>query len=350
MKGILIGHGWHDDGEKVHVPAGMRLEYFAHEHTPMLMSNLLMLLRAGDPGSALHEFAEGEEVQNYHYDAFSDEQMARAEQLNHVPLDTPVFFAPDGGRLCTDVGNCPAAGPHTCDGVFALAAQQNLTAIQFLACRVDVTADPRPDATVELMGEHGVPETTLDDQYKTWIRSFLSLSPAEQDTAWENLDYETQVLVAGDGEMIEWAECHEARSALRQTDPAGAATLVQGLSEPVRLRLFRDYPDYHHLLESAVQFSDEEQRWIQQDFLTQDFQMQAGQWQSFGTDQQLRYLADPQVANWAAAYRVWDYFQLGMEAEYLADMIRQLDDTNRSRLQTQTDLIDHLGGYAVALG
>jgi hypothetical protein len=199
------------------------------------------------------------------------------------------------------------------------------------------------------MDENGVPSTALDDQLKTYIRSFLGLAPAEQDTAWEDLDYETQVLLSDDGELIDWAQCYHARSQLRETDPAQAATLVAGLPESVRLRLFRDYPDYRHLLADAVQLSDAEQQWIQQDFLTQDFLTQVAQWLSFTTDQQLRYLADPAVVNWAAAYRVWDYFQLGMEAEYLADLIRQLDHANRDRLRTQDDLVGHLGAYATAL-
>lgn len=349
MKGIIIGHGWHDNTEKVLVPQGIRLHYYTHEHTPMLMTNLLMLLRAGDLGTALHEFDEGVEVQNYHYDTFTDEQRLRAEQLNHVPNTTPVFFAPDGGRLCTDVTNCPQHGPHACDGVFALAANTGLTDVHFLACRVDVTADPRHPPTHELMDESGVPSTALDDQLKTWIRSFLGLTPVEQDTSWENVDYETQVLLADDGELMDWAQCYDARTRLRETDPTQAAALVAGLPEPVRLRLFRDYPDYRHLLTAAVQLSDAEQQWIDQDFLTQDFLMQVGQWQSFPPDQQLRYLADPEVANWAAAYRVWDYYQIGMEAEYLADLIRQLDAANKTRLQTQDDLITHLGPHAAVL-
>lgn len=347
MKGIIIGHGWHDNGEKIRVPQGVRLAYYTYEDTPMQMSNLLMLLRAGDLGTPMEEFNSGDEVQNYHYDAFTDEQQARAEQVMHV--NTPVFFAPDGALLCTDSANCPQDGPHTCNGVFALAAQQNLTEIHFLACRVDVTLNPRPDAPVELMGADGAPTATLDQQYATWIRSFLGMAPAQQDTAWENLDHETQALIAGDGEMAEWAECFETRIALRDTDPAGAATLVGNLAEGLRLRLFRDYPEYHHLLTDAVQLSIEEQQWLHQQFLAQDFGMQVALWDSLDGDRRLRYLADPQVTNWAAAYRVWDYYRLGMEAEYLADLIRQLDAANKTRLQTNTELIDYLGNHAVAL-
>ena len=70
---------------------------------------------------------------------------------------------------------------------------------------------------------------------------------------------------------------------------------------------------------------------------------------SFKDEQQMRYLAHPEVVNWTAAYRVWDYFKLGMEAEYLADLIRQLDDSNRTRLRSQEDLVAHMGAHADVL-
>jgi hypothetical protein len=348
MLGIVIGHGWHDDTEKVRVPDGMQLDFFTREDTPMLMSNLLALLRAGELGIPMDSAPAGKEIPNYSYGAFTDEQLARAMQLNHVdPLSTPVEFVPGDTNLCTDLATCPANGPHICTGLLGEAARNGHTHVQFLACRIN-TEDPR-DATHELMNEHGDADTTVDDQYAVWVRSFLGLRPVEQDTAWEDLDYETQVHLAADGEMIDWARCYHARAEMRATDPTGAAAIVAALDDPTKLRLFRDYPDYRHLLADTVQLSQAEQTWITQDFLPQDFQTQVALWISFGEDQQLRYLADPRIADWAGAYRVWDYFQLGMEAEYLADLIRQLDATNRTRLRGEDDLVAHMGPHANAL-
>ncbi len=160
---------------------------------------------------------------------------------------------------------------------------------------------------------------------------------------------ETRVHLAADGEMIDRATCHEARAAMRAADPAEAAGIVAALDAPVKLRLFRDYPDYRHLLADNVALTDEEQDWITRHFLPQDFTTQVALWLSFGEEQQLRYLASPEVVNWTAAYRAWDYFQLGMEAEYLADLIRQLDETNRARLRGEADLVAHMGTHATAL-
>lgn len=347
MMGIVLGHGWHDDSQKVLVPEGMQLDFFTREDTPMLMSNLLALLRSGDLGIPMDSAVGGEEIHNYGYDAFTEDQYLRAAELSNVDSNTPVLFTPDATKLCADPANCPALGPHNCGGLFAYAAANNLTHIQLLSCRVDI--NNRQGPTRELMGDHGEPDTTVDDQFKTWIRSFLTLTTAEQDTAWEDLDHATQVHLADDGVMIEWAECYGARAEMRSADPAQAAAIVGRLTTAVQQRLFSDYPDYRHLLADVVQLSAAEQQWIDQDFLPQDFLTQIALWQSFTTDRQLRYLADEQVTSWAAAYRVWDYFQLAMEPEYLADMVRQLDDTNRARLRSQDDLVAYMGTFAPVL-
>lgn len=349
MQGIVIGHGWHDGGEKVLVPDGVQLDFFTNEDAPLMMTNLLALLRAGELGIPLDSAPGGQEIPNYSYGAFTDEQLARAMQLDHTdPVATPTYFVPEETKLCTDLANCPALGPHTCDGLLGYAAQHGYTHLQLLTCRVNTDA-PQP-APHELMGEHGEPDTTVDDQFTVWVRSFLGLSPAEQDKAWEDLDYETQVHLAADGEMIEWAQCYEARAAMRAaSDPSEAAGIVAALDAPVKLRLFRDYLDYRHLLTDNVELSQEETDWIVQEFLPQDFLTQIALWMSFKDEQQMRYLAHPEVVNWTAAYRVWDYFKLGMEAEYLADLIRQLDDSNRTRLRSQEDLVAHMGAHADVL-
>jgi hypothetical protein len=349
MQSIVIGHGWHDGTEKVLVPDGMQLDFFTREDSPMLMTNLLALLRAGELGIPLDGASGGQEVPNYSYDAFTDEQLARAMQLDHTdPIEAEVYFIPAATNLCTDLANCPALGPHACDGLLGVAAQNGYTHLQLLTCRVN-TDDPQP-ATHELMGDHGEPDTTVDDQFVVWVRSFLGLSPAEQDTAWEDLDHETQVHLADDGEMIDWARCYEARAAMRAAaDPTEAAAIAAALDAPVKLRLFRDYPDYRHLLADNVELSAEELDWINQQFLPQDFLTQVALWISFGEEQQLRYLAHPQMVNWTAAYHAWDYFQLGMEAEYLADVIQHLDDANRARLRSQDDLVAHMGAHAGVL-
>lgn len=99
------------------------------------------------------------------------------------------------------------------------------------ACRINPD-DPR-DATHELMGDHGEPDTTVDDRFTVWVRSFLGLTPAEQDKAWEDLDDETRVHLAADGEMIDWARCHDARAAMRAADrsrPPGSSRPSTGRS------------------------------------------------------------------------------------------------------------------------
>jgi hypothetical protein len=45
-------------------------------------------------------------------------------------------------------------------------------------------------------------------------------------------------------------------------DPTEAAVIAAALDAPVKLRLFRDYPDYRHLLVDNVELSAEELDWI----------------------------------------------------------------------------------------
>lgn len=146
MRGVIVGHGWHDGVEKVLVPEGVQLDFLTDEDTPMQMANLLAVVARGEAGIPLDSAAGGEELPSYSSDAFTDEQFARLIALNRMdPADAPMYLVgsadlPLPSALCTDLAGCPALGPHACQGVLGLAARAGLTHLQILACRVSTVA------------------------------------------------------------------------------------------------------------------------------------------------------------------------------------------------------------------
>lgn len=338
MYGALVAHGSHNGTDKVLIPEGMQVDLFTDENTPMEMSNLLALVAAGNLGIPLDTFSGGDELPNYHYDPFSDAQVAAVLALDHLPPGTPIYFV--GGaeitaacNLCETPNDCPALGPHFCDGVLGFAERNGLTHLQLLACRTSTITFPA--ATTELIGEHGDRETTVHDQFAAWVYTFMGQTHAEQDTAWAQLPDDSKIYLAGsDAEMREWSECYEARTALAQaTDTVDAAGTVASLSHEIRMRLLRDYPEYRPYLLDNVALSAAERHWIDNDFLTQDFETQLHQWLSLDSEQQTRYLAHDGMASWVAARTAHENYTFGLPAEPLAQLVYRLDPNARAILR-----------------
>jgi hypothetical protein len=351
MQCIVVGHGSHDGTEKVVVPEGVQLDFFTREDTPMLMSNLLYLLAGGDLGIPMDSAVAGrDDLPNYTYGSFTDEQLARALQVERSTV--PVFFAgspelPQPCALCTGQGVCPPDGPHTCTGILGFAAREGYKHVQILACRVN-TEDLQPP-TEELMNEEGVPDRGVYGALEEYVHGFVGLPPEAQDAEWESLDYDHKVYLASDGEIAQWAEVYEARSAMRAADPVEAAGILAALDPAIRLRLLRDYPDYRHLLQDNVALSPEERAWVAEQFLPGDFDTQVAYWRSLDDQQQLRYLTDPGVASWTTAYNAWEYFMFGMAPAPLADLIGRLDVDARAVLRQRDDIRQYLGASSAVL-
>ncbi|HEX9260422.1 MAG TPA: hypothetical protein VF855_12860 [Acidimicrobiales bacterium] len=246
MATIIMGHGNRIEGEaKTFVPQGTSIKFFGEDRATLLTSNALAVVATGGAGTPTEEFGPGEEIWNYHLYKEDDRGIAQYMQLDPGG-NTMVFVGPDLGNdtpLCTDVLMCEQHGEHSCDGVLGQYAGDLIV----LACRPLKGAGDSYDP--QLGGDEDDPTADLDAQLDEWKDGFYSRVQADPDAAeaeFDNLPYNTQVMLLTSSRIKAWSEVRYIRWYANQNDLVGFINQIDESSLPKDAvqRWLREVPAY----------------------------------------------------------------------------------------------------------
>ncbi|MBM7774266.1 hypothetical protein JOD54_004470 [Actinokineospora baliensis] len=340
MAGIIMGHGSHHGNDVVTVPAGLPLRFFTDEGSPLLMVNLLELLKRDYPRTPMHTAAPGTTVPNYQYAPFEPYELRAIAQADQLDLPRVIVGTPAQRttvRLCEDPKGCPPAGPHRCAGVFGKAA--GWAELLVISCRIHVGHPQQP--TVALMTPTGR-DTSVFDALFAWVSAFVPQPTAAQDVTWKALTERERIrLIASDDEIRFWADCFDLRTRLAALDKAAALDLVKAAPEPVRFRLLRDYPAHRDLARDGIVLLPDERQAIAA-FPRAVFDDQVRVWLDLELADQIRWMADPTMTSWASAFNVLEMFDAGLRGPGLLAMLGELDAAGKAFAQGEPALVQYL--------
>jgi hypothetical protein len=340
MAGVVMGHGSYDGTDMITVPKGLPMEFFTVEESPLLFINLLELIKGDNPRRPVQTLTAGSPVPNYHYDVLKPHELTAVTTFNQLTDPNIVVGAaahPTAIRLCEDKGHCPTDGPHTCRGVFGLAAKW--TKLQVVSCRILRNANrPAPKA---ILDAHGQPTTAAFDALQAWVHGFVAAGPAAQDARWRALtDTERIRYAAGDLEISEWADCLAIRTRMA-ADPGHALDVFDATSENHQIRLMRDYSAVREVLRPEITLVPAEVQAIAS-FRSAALPAQCAHWVGLTAAEQIRWLTDPGMASWAAGHTALEMFRYGLHGERLAELLRTLDPVARAVPLADPEVTAHL--------
>ncbi|GAA3010530.1 putative adhesin [Actinokineospora diospyrosa] len=343
MAGVIMGHGSHVGDDVVTVPAGLPVHFFTDEGSPLLMVNLLELIKRDNPRTPMHTAKPGVAVLNYQYAPFQPHELraiAQADQLDlpHVVVGTEAQRT--ALRLCEDPKGCPAQGPHRCAGVFGRAAAGGWSALLVVSCRI-LTGHTQPP-TVALMTPSGKRDTSVFDALFAWVSGFVPQAPAAQDTTWAALSAAERIrLIASDDEIRLWADCLDLRTRIAAVARPAALALVKAAPVLVRFRLLRDYPAHRDLVRDGTTLSPVELKAIA-DFPKAPFDDQVREWLDLDLEDAVRWMADPVMTSWATAFNALEMFDAGLRGPGLLAMLGRLDPAGKAFAQGEPALVEYL--------
>ncbi|WP_434444392.1 putative adhesin [Lentzea sp. E54] len=336
MVGVVIGHGSHEGKERVTVPAGLTLHFFADEDTRLATVNVLELIKKDHHRTPMHVANAGTPVPNYKYEPYKAHELRAIAAL--YECDAPVLIAgsketPGTLRLCANPGGCPETGPHACDGLFGRAAREQWKLLLIVSCRVDTTREPEPEPTLDIMTKDGRRDRRVHDELVTWVQKFVGTNTARQDEIWNALPAKERLrLAASDDEVWEWDECRAARAT-----PGALASA----SDLVKVRLMRDYPEHRAAARAGLHPEGDDATKIAE-FLPKSFNDRADTWAALEVEDQARWMLNDGVVHWAAGYNAFQMFRIGLPDELLLGLLRRLEPPSLAVATSTVGLSEHL--------
>ncbi len=336
MVGVVIGHGSHKGEERVTVPAGLTLHFFADEDTRLATVNVLELIKKDHHRTPMHVANAGTPVPNYTYEPYKAHELRAIDAF--YQCDAPVLIAgsketPGTLKLCTKPGGCPGTGPHTCDGLFGHAAREQWELLLIVSCRVDTTREPEPEPTLDIMTKDGLRDRRVHDALFAWVQKFVGTSTARQDEIWNALPEKERLrLAASDDEVWEWDECRAAR-----VTPGALA----GASDLVKMRLMRDYPEHRAAVRAGLRPEGDDATEIAE-FLHKSFNDRADTWVKLKAEHKARWMLNDDVVHWAAGYNAFQMFDIGLPDDQLLGLLRRLEPQSLAVAMSAVGLSEHL--------
>jgi hypothetical protein len=334
--GVVIAHGEHDGTRTVDVPAGMQVEFFAYEDSPLPMVILIELLKRGDKAFPLETAKAGTPVHNYLYKPFKQYQIDGVKTVKRDWKDT--LLIGDAGEpnelfLCSNPAQCEQRGRHDqCGGVFGRAVQRNWTRLQIVCCRTNTTIE-EPKETKVIKGADGREDASFYETFRLNGMNFVAKTPAEQDKAWESWSQDTQTYQMAIAEdMKEWADCYTARREIdKRKDRAAKADVIGDLPAAVTVQLLRDYPAYGPAA-AMIYTLNPTNKATMESFLRKDYVKQEAEWFGMAQANQaqlLPWLTDPRIASWARLCNTSLYATYGLRGKPLVAKLMQLEPAQR---------------------
>ncbi|WP_026423385.1 putative adhesin [Actinokineospora inagensis] len=349
VAGAVIGHGSYDGKHVVTVPRGLEVRFFTEENSPLMLVNLLALLRRDHHRTPMHTAKSGTTVPNYVYEPMRDYELDAIKTFDQ--LTDPVILVgtpgqPEPVRLCETPDKCKGDAPHTCGGVFGAAARGNWGVLLVLSCRLHLGT--QPVITRYLTSPTGCQDTSVFDELFGWVGRFLAMAAPAQDATWDATPGEQQLrLYAVEDEIREWADCYFTRRQIA-ADRAKAISLVKEESVATRFRLLRDYPALGDLVVADPPLVPTERQRIA-DFLRAPRAGQVTTWAALSPADQVRWLTVHGVPSWAAADNALTFFAAGLRGDNLVGLLRKLDPVAKKAVQADPALVRHLQDKGVTL-
>lgn len=333
--GILIGHGEHDGTQTVKVPAGLQVDFYAYEDSPLPIAILIELLKRGDNARPIVTPAAGESVPNYVYKPWKPHQIAGVKTVRRDWADTLIIGDPgaqDELPLCSNPANCERRKQHDqCTGVFGRAVQRHWTRLQILCCRTKVEDEAPPTKVIK--GADGSLDKSFYEAFFSGVMNFVASTPAEKDKIWKSWDPGTQTYqIAVDQDMEEFAACYKARQDIdKKKEPTAKAETIRALPAPLVLQLLRDYPEYREPAAAAHPLDPADKAAIGA-FLQAEYPTQEVEWlEKLKADQNqlVSWMIDKRIASWFRLFITLQYITFGLHGKALASMFRQLEPAQR---------------------
>ncbi|WP_018682884.1 putative adhesin [Actinokineospora enzanensis] len=348
MDGVVIGHGQHNGRDEVTVPKGLQVRFFTEPDAPLLMVNLLELLKRDNPRTPMYTMDPGTTIPNYEYGPFRDHELLAVETFDELTLPKLVVGTAsrrDPIHLCETPAKCPKDGPHKCGGVLAIAAEKGWQRLLVIACRL--RENHRPVEPPYLMTPAGRDQSVFD-ALLGWVTRFVAMPAQTQDTTWEALSAKERIrLLAVEDEIRAWSSCHDLRKKIA-ADRAAAPALVKATTPENRLRLLRDYPSLRDLVIAEPPLSPEERALIP-NFLREPFEVQHGAWYGLDPEDRVRWSTVPAFASWAAAFNACELFDGGLRGENLLGLLRKLDPAAKAIVHSEPDLAAYLKEHSYTI-